>query len=294
VSALLAALDYARSGLLVFPAPPGTKMSFKSARNNGGRRWGATRDEEEIKRDWERWPNANVCIVTGEVSGVFVTETDNKADVNGDAVLAAWQRKKSVLPFTRKARSPSGSIHWYWRWPGGELVIRNDVGRKIGPGVDVRGEGGMVVAPPSVRHDGIYQWLNDAPIANAPLWLIDLVAELPVERREEEWGSDPALVAAAAAVIPTELSWHERNRIGMAIWCATNGEGFEIWDEWLQRSGKYDRGHALARWRGISSSRPTNIGMGTLVYHANRVDPGWLERYDNELVNALNGGSYDG
>jgi len=291
MSALSAAIDYARAGLLVFPAPPGTKMSYKSARWSGGRRWGATRDEEEIKQDWARWPDANVCIVTGEVSGVFITETDNKGDVNGNATLVALQRENGQLPLTLQARSPSGSIHYYWRYPTDGRVVRNDVGRKLGVGVDVRGEGGMVVAPPSVRDGRKYEWLNEGTvIANAPGWLLQRVAELFLPECEgggEEWPVNIEIVAAAVKIIPTELSWHERNRIGMAIWVATRGEGFAIWDEWLQRSGKYDRAHALKRWRGISTSRPNDIGMGTLVYHANRVNENWLDEYDQRVQEAL-------
>ena len=71
-----AALHYAECGLLVFPVPPASKQSFKSAQYSGGRRWGATRDPEEIEYDWSRWPYANVGIATGEASGIFVVEVD--------------------------------------------------------------------------------------------------------------------------------------------------------------------------------------------------------------------------
>jgi hypothetical protein len=83
-----AAIAYAASGLAVFPAPPGYKMSYKSARFNGGERWGATKDPLEIERDWARFPQASVCIVTGAVSGLFVVETDTAAHgVDGAAAL---------------------------------------------------------------------------------------------------------------------------------------------------------------------------------------------------------------
>src|SRR5262245_32863043 len=164
---LAAALDYAASGLLVFPAPPGTKMSFKSARWSGGRRWGATCSAEEIERDWARWPQANVAICTGGL--IFVTEIDTPKghSVDGFASLAKLEAEHGPLPATLTAESPSGSRHFYWRYPSGGLLIRNSAGR-LGPGIDVRGEGGMVIAPPSVRKDGEYRWLNDLAIAHAP------------------------------------------------------------------------------------------------------------------------------
>jgi hypothetical protein len=60
----------------IFPAPPGTKKSHKKAEYSDGRPWGATRDLDEIRRDFERWPDANVGIVCGEISGIFVVEAD--------------------------------------------------------------------------------------------------------------------------------------------------------------------------------------------------------------------------
>src|SRR5262249_30400089 len=92
------------------------------------------------------------------------------------------------LPDTLMSGSPSGSRHRYYNSPKG-VVIKNSTS-SIGPGIDVRGEGGMVIAPPSVRSDGAYRWLNDNPIADASQWLIDLAsgkgsdgAELGLTRR---------------------------------------------------------------------------------------------------------------
>src|SRR5262245_27884787 len=287
MSTLAAALEYARAGLAVFPAPPGTKMSYKAARWYGGRRWGATKDAEEIKNDWQRWPDANVCIVTGKDSGIFVTETDNKNGINGDATLNELQGHFGALPNTLRACSPSGSVHWYWIYPSDGRVVVNDVGRKLGVGVDVRGEGGMVVAPPSLRDGEKYRWVTRAPIVNAPSWLLSLVAAFPLQRKAEaEEVSDTELVRAAVAVIPPSLSWHERNKIGMAIWKATGGTGFEIWSDWLRSSGRYDHRHAVRRWLGITNSKPNNIGMGTLMFCASVSDSSWLVRYDKQLAEA--------
>ena len=89
--------------------------------------------------------------------------------VDGIANLAALEAKHGKLPLTRIAMSPSGSLHYYFKWiPGHD--IKNSASR-IAMGVDVRGNGGMVIAPPSVRVDGTYRWLNDLPLAEAPEWL---------------------------------------------------------------------------------------------------------------------------
>jgi Bifunctional DNA primase/polymerase, N-terminal/AAA domain len=169
---LAAALDYAKRGWDVFPAPPGKKKSHKSAEYSGGAKWGKTRDPEQIRRDFNRWPKANIGIATGVNSGIWVVEADTPEghDVDGIASLRALEEKHGPLPTTLMAESPSGSLHHYFKWPEG-IEIRNSTSG-IAPGIDVRAEGGMVIAPPSVRDDGEYRWLNDNDIADAPQWLI--------------------------------------------------------------------------------------------------------------------------
>jgi hypothetical protein len=90
---------------------------------------------------------------------------------------------------------------------------------------------------------------------------------------------------AAIDVIPNvDLPWDEWNKLGLAIWGATGGseEGFEAFDRLSQKSGKYDRARTLARWKGISRSRPTRIGAGALIYRARLADPNWRKPSDEE------------
>jgi hypothetical protein len=171
---LAAALAYAARGWFVFPARPGEKKSYKSAEHSDGRKWGKTKDVKEIERDWKRWPDANVGIVTGPESGFWVVEADTKEGhgVDGIASLAALEQQHGALPPTLMAESPSGTSHLYFSWPTGGVKIINSAST-IGPGIDVRGEGGMVIAPPSVKKDGSYRWINDLPVAEAPAWLIE-------------------------------------------------------------------------------------------------------------------------
>jgi hypothetical protein len=76
-SRLDAALRYATElNFAVFPVPPGTKKSHKSKKHSNGINWGATSDVEQIKRDFKKWPNANVGIPTGIENGFFVIDAD--------------------------------------------------------------------------------------------------------------------------------------------------------------------------------------------------------------------------
>jgi hypothetical protein len=92
-------------------------------------------------------------------------------------------------------------------------------------------------------------------------------------------------VAAAVRVIPNaDLDWDEWNRVGMAIWAATNGsaEGFEIFDRWSQKSRKYDARATSKKWSGYVRSPPTRIGFGTLKHLADQADPAWEDALRGE------------
>jgi putative DNA primase/helicase len=152
MSALAAALDYVkRRGWAVFPAPPGTKKSYKSGRYGNNNPWGMTSIVEAVEDDFKKWPEAGVGVPTGLVNRMFVVEVDTLEGhgVDGLAGLRALEAEHGVLPETLMAESPTGSIHRYFAWPKVLSVdIRNSDG-KLAPGVDVRGNGGMVVAPPT-------------------------------------------------------------------------------------------------------------------------------------------------
>jgi putative DNA primase/helicase len=115
-----AALDYANRGWEVFPAKSdGSKKSEKSAKFSNGHRWGKTTDLDEIRHDWRKWPDANVGIATGPQTGFFVVEADTKKghNVDGVATLRALEAERGALPETLMAESPTGSLHYYFRWP---------------------------------------------------------------------------------------------------------------------------------------------------------------------------------
>src|SRR5262249_994084 len=180
---LAAALSYAAKGWQVFPAPRGTKKSHKSKDQSGGRNWGMTGDPAEICRDFARWPEADGGIPTGKTNGFWVLEADTKEghDVDGIASLRALEAEHGPLPATLAVESPSGSLHYYFKYPNDGSVIRNSTSA-VAPGVDVRGEGGMVIAPPSVKYgtkNGAYTFISNVELVEAPGWLVALVKEEP-------------------------------------------------------------------------------------------------------------------
>ncbi|MCP1848370.1 MULTISPECIES: phage/plasmid primase, P4 family [unclassified Bradyrhizobium] len=130
----------------------------------------ATTNRKTIKRWWAENPDANIGIATGKISNLVVVDVDG---AEGKISLAELVKKNGKLPRTPKVKTGKGE-HYYLR-PGNKTV-QNSVGR-LGKGVDIRGDGGYVVAPGSVHQSGmLYEFikgrgLSDIEIAKAPKWL---------------------------------------------------------------------------------------------------------------------------
>lgn len=172
------ALSYAERGWHVFPAPAGTKKSHKSAAHSAGRPWGATTDPTEIAADFARWPHANVGIVTGPETGLLVIDVDTPEDHSHDgmAELARLIEEHGPLPETVEAATPTGGRHLYFNYPVGEDI--KTIAGHVAPGIDQRGRGGIVLAPPSCKPDGqAYTWTHppgSVELADCPEWLLAL------------------------------------------------------------------------------------------------------------------------
>ena len=150
-----AAVQYIKMGLAVFPLEergkrPKTRNGFKDA----------TTDAAQVKAWWQQWPNANIGIATGKRSGgIFVIDLDIDEDkgIDGYHTLEDWQRENGKFPETWTAITGRGGYHLYFH---SNSEIKNRAG--IIDGVDVRGDGGYVVAPPSVHSNGNrYEWEYD-------------------------------------------------------------------------------------------------------------------------------------
>jgi hypothetical protein len=138
-------------------------------------------------RVWFEGPYASygVGIVTGAVSGFVVVDVDEGPGKAGGETLNDLQFLNGDLPFTVMARTGGGGRHIFLLHPRDIWVT---TGRNVlGPGVDVRGDGGFIVAAPSMHESGrIYLWDETAhprvtPIAPAPPWLLEMAEALPPE-----------------------------------------------------------------------------------------------------------------
>ena len=196
---LEAAIHYARTGIPVFPLQnpifegDAVRCSCRDSQNcdkDIGKhpltRYGsldATTDLETIQAWWSRWPQANIGLLTGRGSNLFVLDVDPRS--GGDYSLEHLQDTYGELPATLTAVTGSGGRHLFFKYP--DVRIRNSTSL-IARGLDIKSEGGYVVAAQSVHKSGAaYEWhgVNTA-ILDAPDWLIALILLAEEEAKEQQ------------------------------------------------------------------------------------------------------------
>jgi hypothetical protein len=194
-----AAIAYSRLGWRVHPlhdVATGSCSCKASCGRNAGkhprlREWQhvATTDPRTIRGWFHTWPAANIGVATGLGSGCFVL--DIEAD-EGFETLAALERQQGALPDTVTSLTGRDGCHFLFAHPG--THVANAV--RLWPGIDVRGDGGYILVPPS-RTIGPYCWkIGHEPdyvrLAPAPAWLLERIrADRPsgISRPPGEWAA---------------------------------------------------------------------------------------------------------
>ena len=134
----------------------------------------ATKDQAVISSWWKQWPNANIGVRTGQVSGIIAVDLDIKNSDSGGNGVTNWYDLEDIhgRVDTMTARTGSGGQHWIYKLPD-NVEVRNDAGTKLGAGIDIRGDGGYIVVAPSLHISGdTYEWDDETPPTLAPEWLI--------------------------------------------------------------------------------------------------------------------------
>lgn len=185
------ALRYADMGFAVFPVRPAGKEPLTS---NGCK--AATTDKQQIKNWWEKWPDANIGIGTGSVSGGLVVidlDIDETKGLNGYDSLKAWQRENGELPETCQSITGRGGYHLFYR---DSAINRCRVG--LYEGVDIRGEGGYIIAPPSTHPNGrVYEWEyppDEYPITQADDTVRKFLAGPVPEKQKKQYFESPETI----------------------------------------------------------------------------------------------------
>ena len=169
---LKAALAYAeRFGWPVFPAKGKVPLTPNGFRD-------ATKDPSQIEAWWRQHPDANVAIPTGPTTGVDALDIDPRH--GGEDSLDELVRQHGPLPDTAESLTGGGGRHVLFKHRGG---VKNAAA--ILPGLDVRGEGGYIVVPPSLHESGLsYNWEESSrpdqvDIAEWPQWLLRFLPRRP-------------------------------------------------------------------------------------------------------------------
>jgi hypothetical protein len=298
-----AALVCATHGIPVFPCDPVTKVPIprRDPDPTGVRKGGipgtggfykAITDVATIKDWWKRNPRALIAVPMGPRSGVWCIDVDTAGDQHKADGVAEWAALiAGNEPFeTREHRSATGGPHVLFEWEE-ERPIGCSKGELKDLSLSVKGEGGYIVIPPSVRKGGrAYTVFRDIDPIPAPQWLTDKIilvddagqpkrvprgprAHLPFSGTPQ---CDLDQLAAAMAFIPNDnLPWEEWTSWALAIFAASSGSqrGFDIFDEFSARSSKYDPVVTDERWYEISGSPPSATGAGKIFKAA--IAAGW-------------------
>jgi hypothetical protein len=170
---------------------------------------------EQVSAWFRRWPNANIGIVTGELSNLVVLDIDTKH--GGDGSLARLERQFGPLPETVEAITGGAGRHFYFAHPGG--LVRNRTG--LAQGIDLRGDGGYVVAPPSIHPSGHpYVWADghspeDVALAALPRWISLPAGGVRARRTLSDWrrlvreGVPEGQRNSSIASLAGHLLWHQ-------------------------------------------------------------------------------------
>ncbi len=266
---LAAALAWAAQGLKVFPCHaahkrPLTKHGFHDA----------SAEPAQLRRWWAHWPTALVGLPTGAEQGRWVLDIDVRDAKGGDDSLYRLIQAHGDLPDTPLAITASGGFHYHFAWPAGRAVVTRT---NVWPGIDVRGAGGYVIAPPSVGALGSWQWEASADpeeglaLAPAPDWLLAAVcaSEAPPPRPASavRAAANRVEVESALAVLDPDADYDTWIRIGMALQASGQPWAFEVWDAWSASGPSYPGPAELAKkWASFKPEGAAGraAGLGTL------------------------------
>lgn len=232
----------------------------------------ASNDPDVVGAWWGgQYAESNVCVVTGRGSGFWALDIDERT--GGYAVLALLEAEHGPLPTTFTVSTPSGGQHRYFAYPPeewGEVKTGSNV---VGPGVDVRGLGGQVMAPGCLAGGGVYQVVtgDTVDIAEAPSWLLALV------RRSDPWdgtgwdgqareGIGVQAMLAAAGRVPAG----EQEQALFTFLCSLRAQG---WDQQAMCVAGWQYASAFANVAGHPAGDWTAAHVTAKVEHVVRMYP---------------------
>lgn len=207
----------------------------------------ASYDPDKIRRWLDQWPNANIGIVTGAISGILALDIDPRH--GGDDSLDTIRSELGAIPDDVLAITGSGGKHYLFQYPG--IVGRSTT--NLWPGIDSRGDGGYIVVAPSTHASGqAYFWdaeadpLNGANLPPCPDWLTAKLAKNLKPALDKPTDTivlppnEVKKIRAALGYIRAD-DREQWLQVGMALHASgADQQAFGLWCEWSQQSDKFD------------------------------------------------------
>lgn len=170
------ALAYLARGWSIIPIHRGTKRPCVEWREFCRR----LPTEQEVRSWWTQWPDANIALICGKISGLVAVDVDPRHGGKVEPILKEW-------PTALISKTGGGGWHLFYTNPPG-VTVQNRT--NIRPGVDIRGEGGYVVLPGSTHESGkVYEWKRDDQPEPCPKWVYERLEETHVPAADN-WLSD--------------------------------------------------------------------------------------------------------
>ena len=249
----------------------------------------ATTDSGMIHQWWKRYPWANIAIATGEKSGrLLVIDIDCKPD-RGISGEETWRQVAEDVPPTVEVLTGGGGRHLYFTYP--EEVILKSGTNVLGPGVDLRANGGYVLVPPSLHVSGrCYEWeassdpFDGVTVALAPIWSLNgqvKVIQTAITAQPELLRGEKVQELRSAL---TFINSDERDtwlKVGMALKSTRAGQqAYGIWTEWSQQSKKFDPRDQQRTWQSLDPNG--SVSLSTIYWMAKQ--NGWVEPSADNIV----------
>lgn len=177
--------DCLKFGLVPLPTRMTGKGAGKAPAMTTWQEYQTTAPSMKLYESWEELHGeCNIGTITGEISGIFVLDFDRRKENEPKDVLDGvdyFETVKNLLPPTPMAKTGGGGYHVFFRHPGQRVRNKTRASRKAC--VDIRGDGGFIVLPPSRKIGaGSYSWIEglspaDVDFADAPQWVLDMAFE---------------------------------------------------------------------------------------------------------------------
>lgn len=257
----------------------------------------ASNDIRQVAAMFQYREDLNIAIRTGIISGFWILDIDDNK--GGDKSLGELKAKYGKLPITKVSFTGNGYHVWFRCIDGVPIKNGTNVFGLEFPGIDARGEGGYIVAPPSRHFSGrTYKCPeeNNVGLTPAPSWLRELIVK-PVEKPQQNPTGDRTATSGAQSewsegdvldmlsCINPDAAYDDWLHVGMAL--HHGGFPMGMWDDWSARGSKYVVNECAKKWNGFVVGSNA-ITMGTLVdmaqNHGWKPKPIYREPVDTSAV----------